>query len=123
MISKTYLKKISLVYSIIIGSFLVLSLISLFFNEPVVIGIFGISGIFGYISLYIFVLQNHTGDSTKFLVYIILRYIVMAIGIALSCLLVLVTMGNNTDINRYFLVVLGGIVYLAPLVCFLVVKE
>ena len=120
-------KKLSLYYLIISLVLILLSCFGLFFNEWVLIVNMAICSLFGYFNLLLFLksekdMDKESGVKTSFALYTFLRYVFMIAGLLISALLVYLTMGDEPNKYRFFMVVISALAYLSTSVCFLIAK-
>ena len=113
------LKKKSIVYGILSIVCILLSLISLAFNEWVLIPSMVITSLFGYLVLFIYYIEGKSTDTKMYLVYIFVRYIVMAIGLVICCFLIKFTMGEEIVKQRYLMTLFAAIPYIFPVIVLL----
>ena len=113
-------------YIIIACIFILLSLISLFFNEWILIINIFICSIFGYLTLVLLIKggekasdENSRGSMA---VYTIIRYVLMIIGLLISALLIKLTMIDDNS-KRYILVAISAIPYFVPTISLLLTKQ
>ena len=121
------MKKLSLYYLIISLVLVLLSCIGLFFNEWVLVVNMAICLVFGYFNLLLFLksekdMDKESGVKTSFALYTFLRYVFMVAGLLISALLVYITMGDEPNKYRFFMVVISALAYLSTSVCFLIAK-
>lgn len=121
------MKKLSLYYLIISLVLVLLSCIGLFFNEWVLVVNMAICLVFGYFNLLLFLksekdMDKESGVKTSFALYTFLRYVFMVAGLLISALLVYLTMGDEPNKYRFFMVVISALAYLSTSVCFLIAK-
>ena len=121
------MKKLSLYYLIISLVLVLLSCIGLFFNEWVLVVNMAICLVFGYFNLLLFLksekdMDKESGVKSSFSLYTFLRYVFMVAGLLISALLVYLTMGDEPNKYRFFMVVISALAYLSTSVCFLIAK-
>ena len=109
-------QNIIFVNTIICFALVLLSLIGLCFGEYAVILCTAICGMVSVISTFLFLKSGNStpeqGLGTKFAVFTLLRYILMIVGLVLSALCVLFTMGEEVNKYRYLMVAIGAVQYL-----------
>lgn len=117
--------KTILTYWVIVLILLLFSLIGLIFKEWVVLAGMFICGVFGFINLLLLLASENfvTVDGVKasFASFIFLRYLMMAIGILLSALLIYFT-GGGENKYRYLLVIIDAIPYFVTTLSLIIVK-
>ena len=67
-------------------------------------------------------MDKESGVKTSFALYTFLRYVFMVAGLLISALLVYLTMGDEPNKYRFFMVVISSLAYLSTSVCFLIAK-
>lgn len=121
-----YDQKVIVYYAIIAALFILLSLISLIFSEWIISVGVGICSIIGLIITILLVKGKITGDADgskiQFIVFTIVRYILMAVGLIAVAFLIKATMGENIDKHRYIYVAICAIPYFIPTIALMIVK-
>lgn len=109
----SYNQRVLVTYAIFCLVAIALSCIGLIFNEWVIICSVATCSVFGFINAF-FLLKSSTksafesGKST-FLLFTLLRYVLLACGILLSALYVYLTNEGPDDKYRYLFVIVGAI--------------
>ena len=120
-------KRIIITYVLICTILFLLSFLSILFNEWVLPLCTLTCSIFGTF-VVLLLLKTHQsivpeGGKGIFVVYMLLRYLCMIIGIVISCLIIKFTMGENYVKTRYLMVVIAAIPYMVTFVPWLINKN
>ena len=119
-------KKLILSYLLIALVLICLSCFGLLFNEWTVIAGTAICSVFGFINLILLMLGEKSvteqGVQARFALYTLLRYVSMALGLVLACLLIHFTMGDEVNKLRYLSVIVCALPYFAPTISLVIVK-
>ena len=106
-------KKSIITYSIICAILVGLSTISLAFNEWVVILNMAICSLCGIGNLILLIVSREDitqdGPKVSFALFTLLRYFLMLVGLAISALLVFLTMGEVVNQYRYLTILISAI--------------
>ena len=119
-------KKLILIYLSIAILLIGLSCFGLLFGEWTVIVGTAICSVFGLINLFLLMLGEKSvteqGVQARFALFMILRYVSMALGLVLACLLIHFTMGEEVNKLRYISVIVCALPYFAPTISLILVK-
>lgn len=119
-------KKMIILYAVICIILIGLSFLSFLFNEWIMPLCTFICSIFGMIVLLLLIKSrnNITPESGKgsFVIYMVLRFACMLMGLVLSFLLVKFTMGEYNKL-RYVMALVSALPFFVTVVPFLVIKQ
>lgn len=115
-----YNKRVIKNYILISIIIVALSFVGLFFNEWIVPVTTFICAIFG--SGCLALLLKSDPNKGNFTIYLVLRYVVMAIGLIASGFIVKYTMPEVIDKNRYFILIASALPYFIPSIALSITK-
>lgn len=112
-------------YSLICLAFIALSFIGLAFNEWILPITVTICSLLGEVIMLLLLKSNINTESGKgiFVVYLLIRYALMALGLVAAGFLVKYTMSDPINKKRYFIMIISALPYFATSIALSITKN
>ena len=121
-----YIKSVMIKYVIFAIFFIGLSFIGLLFNEWILPICVGICSVFGALVTLLLLFGHRDIENNvkgSYALFTFLRFICMAIGLVVVCLLIKFTMGEEVVKNRYLIAVVSALPYFIPSIAVILTRQ
>ena len=115
-----------IIQSFMVLVFFILSFISLFFNEWVIILNMAICSLLSLGNVVLFIISkkiiNENRHQLSFALFTLLRYLLMIVGLAFSAVMIMITMPSEVDNLRYLFILITSLPFVATVFSLMVDK-